>query len=118
MHNLNDKLVAYNFLSDSGLGHTASKAGFTALPIFGQFSTSNPISSIVGMVVAALLSLLGVFFLILIIYGGIIWMTAEGDESKVEKAQGILRSAIIGLIITLSAYAISYFVVSILAQTK
>jgi ABC-type molybdate transport system permease subunit len=38
-------------------------------------------------------------------------MTASGDESKVEKAQNILRSAVIGLIIALGAYGITNFVV-------
>jgi hypothetical protein len=41
-------------------------------------------------------------------------MTSEGDEAKVEKAQKILRNAIIGLVITLAAYAISFFIVNAL----
>jgi hypothetical protein len=39
-------------------------------------------------------------------------MTARGDEGKVEKAVDIIRASIIGLIITLSAYAITFFVTS------
>ncbi|HTW96399.1 MAG TPA: hypothetical protein VMD74_01930 [Candidatus Methylomirabilis sp.] len=78
----------------------------------GQLGGFNPetnetsISAIAGTIVAALLSLLGVIFIGLLIYGGITWMMAEGDEQKVEKAQKIMRNAIIGLIITVSVFAI------------
>lgn len=65
----------------------------------------------VGIVVRAVLSFVGVIFTALIIYAGILWMTARGEEDKVKKAQDILKASIIGLIITLSAYSISAFVV-------
>jgi hypothetical protein len=64
------------------------------------------ISAIAGTIVASVLGLLGVVFIMLIVYGGVIWMTAEGEEQKVEKAQKIIKNSIIGLIITVSAYAI------------
>jgi len=63
-----------------------------------------------GTVVGAFLSLLGVIFLILMLYGGYNWMIAHGDEQKVTKAKDTIRTAIIGLIIILSAFAIYFFV--------
>ena len=68
------------------------------------------LEQIVGLVIQAALSLLGVIFVILIIIGGYDWMLAEGNEQKVEKAQNYIRRAIIGLIITLSAWSIWNFV--------
>jgi len=44
-------------------------------------------------------------------------MTAAGEECKVEKAQTIIRNAVIGLIVIVSAYAISYFVINALDKT-
>ena len=79
---------------------------------------TNDIYQIIGTIISSVLSLLGVIFIIMIVYGGIIWMTAEGDESRVEKAQNIIRDATIGLIITLSAYAISFFVINTLTKLK
>jgi hypothetical protein len=79
-----------------------------------NYNTNTDIYQIVGTVVQTLLGLLGVIFILLIVYGGVIWMTSEGDEAKVEKAQKILRNAIIGLVITLAAYAISFFIVNAL----
>lgn len=65
---------------------------------------------VVGTVIRAALSLLGGVFIILIVIGGYDWMTAEGNEQKVEKAQNYIRRAIIGLIITLSAWAMWAFI--------
>lgn len=71
----------------------------------------NDLTLTIGSLISTLLAFLGVIFLILIIYAGLLWMTAAGNEDKVKKAQSILLSSVIGLIILLSAYAISYFVI-------
>ena len=65
---------------------------------------------VIGTIIQAVLSLLGAIFIILMIYAGIVWMTASGNESKVEKAQGMIKTAVIGLIITLSSWAIWSFI--------
>jgi len=56
--------------------------------------------------------LVGVLFMVLVIYGGLIWMASQGNEEKVKKANGIIMNSLIGLVITLSAYVISYFIIS------
>ncbi|MEK7183647.1 MAG: hypothetical protein AAB776_03380 [Patescibacteria group bacterium] len=63
-----------------------------------------------GLLINVLLGLLGIIFLVLVIFAGFLWMTAGGDEKRVAKAKGILITAVIGLVILLSAYAISSFV--------
>lgn len=68
--------------------------------------------SFTGAVLTSALSLMGVVFLILAIYSGYIWMTARGNEEMVTKAKNTLTNSIIGLMIVLSAYAITYFVLS------
>jgi len=56
------------------------------------------------------LSFIGVLFLILMIYGGYTWMTAVGNEQQVTKARTIIVAALIGVLVTVAAYAITYFV--------
>ncbi len=80
------------------------QAGFGA-------ADETTLSQTIGSVIKTALSLVGTIFLGLTVYAGFLWMTASGDESKVEKAQNILRSAVIGLIIALGAYGITNFVV-------
>ncbi len=77
-------------------------------------NAGTDVYQIIGTVIQALLGLLGVIFLSLIVYGGVSWMLAEGEETKIEKAQGIIRSAIIGLVVVVAAYAISFFVIGAL----
>jgi hypothetical protein len=68
-------------------------------------------------VITTALSLVGSIFLGLMIYAGILWMTAAGEEDKVTKAKNILKAAIIGLAVTMSAYAITAFVTGKLSST-
>jgi len=85
--------------------NAATQAGF------GK-ADETTLSQTIGGVIKAALSLVGTIFLALTVYAGFLWMTAAGDESKVEKAQNIIRSAVIGLVIALGAYGITTFVVN------
>jgi len=64
----------------------------------------------VGGIVGLLLSFVGIIFLILTVYAGFLWMTAQGNSSQVEKAKDLLINAIIGLVIVTAAYSITIFV--------
>ncbi len=76
---------------------------------------NEDLTTTIGKLISALLSVLGVIFLLLIIWAGFTWMTAQGDPKKVDKAKDILITSVVGLIILLSAYAISTFVIDQLA---
>ena len=76
----------------------------------GGFDISQNIGNTAEIIIEAFLSLLGVIFIILMIIAGYDWMSAAGDERKVDKAKDTILRAIIGLIIIVSTYAITYFV--------
>ena len=57
------------------------------------------------------LGFLGLVAVVLILYGGFVWMTAAGNEDKVSTAKKIISAAVVGLIIVLLAWAIVIFVV-------
>ena len=84
----------------------AAKSGYKA------GVTEGTLSETVGKIIKAVLGLLGTVFLALTVYAGVLWMTAAGEEEKVTKATGILKTSVIGLIIILAAYSITYFVLS------
>ncbi|OGH90171.1 MAG: hypothetical protein A2537_03725, partial [Candidatus Magasanikbacteria bacterium RIFOXYD2_FULL_36_9] len=71
----------------------------------------------ISTVIVGVLSLAGTIFLVLTVYAGILWMTAQGNEDQVTKAKDIVTQAIIGLAITLAAYAITAFVTGKLNPT-
>ena len=66
----------------------------------------------IATVLNMLLSLLGIIFLILIIYSGYKWMMARDNSSEVDKAKSSIANSVIGLILVLSAYAITLFIKS------
>ncbi len=74
--------------------------------------TGSSLSETVGKIIKIVLGLLGTIFLVLTVYAGFLWMTAAGEEEKVTKAMSILKTSVIGLIIILAAYSITYFVLS------
>ncbi len=80
------------------------------------YDPTNTFDGMIGKIILTALSLLGIIFLILLIYAGYLWMTAAGNEQQVSKAQSMISTAIIGLVIVLSAYSISYFVLSSLQE--
>ncbi len=65
----------------------------------------------VGAALGVLLSVLGLVFLIICIYAGVLWMTAAGEKDNIAKARSMLIQGAIGLIITLGAYTVTAYVV-------
>jgi lysylphosphatidylglycerol synthetase-like protein (DUF2156 family) len=78
---------------------------------YGTAAGESGILTTIGLIINIALSVLGVVFLVLIVYAGYLWMTAGGDESNVEKAKQTIGRAVIGLVIVVCAYAIANFVV-------
>jgi cysteine-rich repeat protein len=101
---------------------------FVATPVSAQVDTglseigqTVKLSSADPRVIAAniiniTLGLVGIVLVSLMVYAGFLWMTSGGDEEKVRRAKGIITSAIIGLIIVLSSWAIARFVIERLLQ--
>ena len=68
------------------------------------------VGSLVARGVQTVLSLLGIIFLGLTLVAGFQWMTAGGNEEQIKKATATLKAAIIGLIIVIAAYTITFFI--------
>ncbi|MFA4831115.1 MAG: hypothetical protein WC862_03510 [Patescibacteria group bacterium] len=96
-------------LGDNLLKSAAREAGYDAAG-----TTETTFAQKIGVVVQTAMAFLGIIFTALLVYAGFTWMLARGDEEKAKKAQGIIRMAIIGLIIILASYSISYFVLKAL----
>ena len=71
---------------------------------------TTAIPTTVGMVIGIILSFVGAVFFILIIFNGLSIMTAGGNEEKVSKSVKSLVNAVIGLLITVAAYFITWFI--------
>lgn len=71
---------------------------------------------VIGKIINAGLIALGIVLIITIIYGGIVWMTAGGNEEKIEKSKKILRNSIIGLLIISLSFVLTKFIFNLLIQ--
>lgn len=74
--------------------------------------TSQSPLKIAANIINILMGFLGLLAICLILWGGFTWMTSNGSEEKIGQAKKILRNGVIGLVIILSAWGITYFILS------
>jgi len=67
---------------------------------------------IVAQVINILLGFLGIIAVIIILAGGFKWMTAGGNQDKVDEAKKLMAAGAIGLVIVLAAFGIAKFLIS------
>ena len=84
----------------------------TSLDVTGDLPT------LVGAIINVLLSVLGIVFVLLVVYAGFLYLTSQGETKNVEKAKKLLTQSIIGLIIIVAAYAISSYVIGALVTAS
>jgi hypothetical protein len=84
-------------------------AGVTQVDAGIALGNTSPIQTALK-VIQVILGFLGLIVVSLIIYAGYIWTISMGQPEKINKAKGIIKGAVIGLIIILSAWGITYFI--------
>lgn len=62
---------------------------------------------LIGIVIDAVLGIVGSLALLMFVFGGITWMTSSGSADKVKKGRDIIVWAAIGLVIVFSAYGLT-----------
>ncbi|MEK7644385.1 MAG: pilin [Patescibacteria group bacterium] len=90
-----------------GLETTAGAAHLTGI---------KSVQSFIGNIVGAVLSLISVVFFMFMLFAGIRWMTARGNEEAEKKARDTIFGGAIGMIIVMSAYALTNLVFNAATQ--
>ena len=67
-------------------------------------------------IVKYLMTFLGIIAVVIILLGGFKWMTAAGNEDKVDEAKKLIIAGLIGLVIILAAFIIVQFVMRVSNQ--
>ena len=109
------------------LSTTAAVFALSVLPTFAALDTGLSYGTFTGLgtndiregvmnVVNVLLGFLGIIAIIIILYGGFVWMTAGGNEEKVGQANRSLLYAAIGLLIAILARGVPSIVGSFVGQ--
>lgn len=81
----------------------------------GVGSSTTDIRDQIRQIINLALGFLGVAGVILVLYGGAIWMTAAGDDEKIEKAKKTIVSGLIGLVIIGIAWTIVSYILNVTA---
>jgi hypothetical protein len=102
--------------SDANFKNIGTKLGNVKSGFYGDVAPKS-LEQMIGGYIKTGLALVGVIFLLLMVYGGYIWMIARGDDTEATKAKDTITMATIGLAVVLIAYVITYFVLSYALQS-
>lgn len=78
--------------------------------------TSQTLPQLIGSFINVFLGLLGIVFVVIIVYAGFLYLTDQGEGKKVEQAKKLITNSVIGLVIIVAAYAIAAFVIDALSK--
>ncbi len=99
-------------VSDVALAQSVQPTDFGIEQAAATGLPANDIRVVIARIIQALLGFLGLVILVLILYGGFLWMTAGGNEEQIGRAKKTLANAGIGFGVTISAFAITTFIIS------
>lgn len=105
--------AAFDELSN-GLQKTGTEGGFNVLT--NGAPKQQFVRAWTGYLNGMLL-VIGLLFMILVIYGGWIWMSAQGNDERVVKGKNLIIQAVIGLAIIIGARIIVELVIITLGET-
>ncbi|MEI8360562.1 MAG: pilin [bacterium] len=102
--------AAMNLINSNALdGNTEEEKDFFTETGFAQ-SADDQLQANIASLIKIFLGMLGVIFVVLIMSAGYQWFMAGGDAKKIEEARDKITRAVVGLVIVISAYSITYFV--------
>ncbi len=79
-------------------------------------TTPEDIRVTIAKIINIVLEFLGVIFVGLTLFAGFQYMTAGGNEEQTKKAVGLIKNAVIGLLVILMAWAITRFTIRQLSR--
>jgi len=92
-------------LTTDNVGLTGSESVGTGL----NLGSKSPIATVTSLI-NTMMIFLGLIAVGIVLLGGFKWMTAMGSEEKIGEAKKLMASGAIGIIIILSAWGISKFI--------
>lgn len=77
----------------------------------GGKATADDLPAMIQNIINVLLFLIGTISVVMIIVGGIRYVTSNGDQAQVKAAKDTIMYAVVGVVVALLAFAIVNFVV-------
>jgi len=80
-------------------------------PAEGTKGVLSEVPDVIGRTTNILVGAIGAFTVLMLIYAGLLYVTAHGNEDRIEKAQRAIRYAFIGLVLGVLAFTITNTVI-------
>ena len=90
-------------------------SGMSFSELHNALGTTDP-SVVIGRIINFVMLLIGTLALIMIIYGGFLWMTSQGNDAKVKTARAILLWTSAGILIIYMAYVLVHFIFELIGK--
>ncbi|MBP9732201.1 MAG: Ig-like domain-containing protein [Candidatus Magasanikbacteria bacterium] len=107
-------LFLFSFYNFAPVTHAANTDQFGIVGVGENISIpANPdadIRVIIVRIINVALTFLGIVAVGIVLYAGYLWMTSGGNDEQVAAAKKMLINGVIGLVIILSAFAITSFI--------
>lgn len=100
-------------LDEQATGECVSDQGMEIGDQIGLGKSTDDIRDQIRQLVNIALGFLGIAGVVIVIYGGALWMSAMGNDEKVEKGKKTIISGVVGLLIIGVAWTIVSYVVNI-----
>ena len=84
----------------------------TVTPVGNSTQQGSDLGETVTGILNAVIGVLSFVCVVVIIIGGVTYMTSSGDTTKVKKAKDTILYGVIGLVVCVLAFAIVNFVIS------
>jgi len=107
-------------LAPGGTGATTVNLGGIQKSVVGTESKTTPadVAKFIGRIIQSILSVIGAFALLLVVFGGLSILTSHGNPEGISKGKKTITWAIIGVGVILGSYAlVSYVITGIGAGT-
>ncbi len=82
----------------------------------GNTIVATGMATYFGQLYAWLITAVAIIAVVMLMVGGMQWMTSRGSSGQTQKAIKIISNALIGLVLTLGAYSILYLINPVLVQ--
>lgn len=107
MPTLSSLSVIHYLLSTAAIAHAETDG----VSLVNPLGTSD-VRVIIGYLIQGVLGLSGSIALVFFVWGGLIWLTSQGNADKIKQGRNTLTWATIGLAVIFSAYTLTNAVLS------
>jgi hypothetical protein len=99
-------VVAYMYSTSAAFAQTANWRGVCVSGKDNDVATIQGLECLIANVFTVIITLIGLSAFVMLIVGSVRWLVSGGNSSNLDKAKSTMTYAIIGIVVTLSAFIV------------